>query len=385
MTSSRSLNIAVTVLFVTVLALLTLGLVMLASTDSTRTRPGLGLPVAQKQAVWLLLSLGLFGATACFDYRRYRRFAWEILGAAALMLLAVLLIGRRINGAARWLVYGPVQFQPSEFAKYALVLFLAFWLEKAQRPAKGSPRPRLRHWWWGVFAPLAVAGGVAVLVLREPDRGTALLLLTVAWILLWMGGAPAGWLIAILFAAALVLASLLVAIFKYGMFHEYYQVQRLIHWWLGDDLQGSNHQQHMAMVALGSGGLWGRGLGNSRMKWGFLPEAHTDFILPVIGEELGLLATLAVVLGYFLILVCGVVLANRAPDAFGRLLGCGIVVVIGLQAVINIAVVTNLVPNKGMPLPFISYGGSGLLMALSSLGVLLNISWQGHRQGTETL
>jgi cell division protein FtsW len=169
------------------------------------------------------------------------------------------------------------------------------------------------------------------------------------------------------------------------MFHEHYQVQRLIHWWLGDDLQGSNYQQYMAMLAFGSGGLWGLGLGNSHMKMAYLPEAHTDFIFPIIGEELGLVATLAVVVAFCVLVVCGILLATRSPDLFGRLLACGIIAIIGLQALINIAVVTNTIPNKGMPLPFISYGGSNLVMTLAALGVVLNICWQAQTHALDTL
>ena len=145
-------------------------------------------------------------------------------------------------------------------------------------------------------------------------------------------------------------------------------------------MQGSNYQQYAAMLAFGSGGLWGLGLGNSRMKMAYLPEAHTDFIFPIIGEELGLVATLAVVVAFCVLVVCGILLAIRAPDLFGRLLGCGVIAIIGLQAAINIAVVTNTIPNKGMPLPFISYGGSNLVMILAALGVVLNIAAQVHSQ-----
>jgi cell division protein FtsW len=378
--SPKAMRAAAVVLGVTVLALLTFGFVMLASTSSASAFHGDSFYYAKRQAMWLGLGLVACAGTACVDYRRYRKFAWPLFIAAVVLLVGVLMFGRRINGAARWFVGGPFRVQPSEFAKYVLVLVLAFWLEKMQRPAKGQLRPRIQHWWWGVFAPITITCVPAVIILREPDLGT-----TVALLLMWVAGAPSGWLAAIVGAGGAGIAAGLVAIFKFGMFHEHYQVQRLIHWWLGDDLQGSNYQQYMAMLAFGSGGLWGLGLGNSHMKMAYLPEAHTDFIFPIIGEELGLVATLAVVVAFCVLVVCGILLATRSPDLFGRLLACGIIAIIGLQALINIAVVTNTIPNKGMPLPFISYGGSNLVMTLAALGVVLNICWQAQTHALDTL
>jgi cell division protein FtsW len=194
--------------------------------------------------------------------------------------------------------------------------------------------------------------------------------------MMWVAGSPSGWLGGIVGTGGIGLTAFLVAIFRFNMFQGSYQVQRILHWWREDDLQGSNYQQYMAMLAFGSGGSWGFGLGNSRMKMAYLPEAHTDFIFPIIGEELGLIAALAVVVAFCVIVVCGILLATRSHDLFGMLLGSGIITVIGLQAMINIAVVTNTIPNKGMPLPFISYGGSNLVMILAALGVLLNIFWR---------
>jgi len=273
-----------------------------------------------------------------------------------------------------------VRLQPSEFAKYALVIFLAYWLEKMQRALKGQLRPQIRHWWRGVLAPLTVTGGVGLLILKEPDLGTPVLLFSVTLVMLWLAGAPSGWLAAIIGVGALAVAAALVAIFQFGMFHDFYQVQRLIHWCRWDDLEGSNYQQYVSMLALGSGGTWGLGLGNSRMKLGFLPEAHTDFILPIVGEELGLAATLVVTALFCVLVLCGMLLASKSPDTFGRLLGSGILAVVGFQALINIAVVTNAIPNKGLALPFISYGGSNLVMTLAAVGVLLNIFRRTHAE-----
>ena len=377
--SPKSARVITVVFYVTVLALLTFGFVMLTSASSSYAYRGDPYYFTKRQAMWLGLGLVAYACTVRIDYRLYRKFAWPLFVTAVVLLAGVLVFGKRINGAARWFVCGPIRFQPSEFAKYSLVIFLAFWLEKMQRAPKGQLRPRIEHWWWGVFAPLAATGGLTTFILLEPDLGTTLLLGTVALALMWVAGAPARWLAGIVGAGGTGVASFLVAIFKYGMFQGSYQVQRILHWWRQDDLGGINYQQYMAMLAFGSGGPSGLGLGNSHLKMGFLPEPHTDFIFPIIGEELGLIATLAVVIAFYVLVVCGLLLAARAPDLFGLLLGTGIITVIGVQAIINMAVVTNVVPNKGMPLPFISYGGSNLVMTLAALGVLMNICRQADR------
>jgi cell division protein FtsW len=376
--SAKATKIAASVFFVTVLALLTFGFVMLASTSTPFAYRGDAFYIAKRQALWLGIGLVACVATARVDYHYYRKYAWPLFFGAVLLLIGVLVLGKRVNGAIRWYAVGPWRLQPSEFAKYVLVIVLAFWLEQMQRRPKGQLRPRIQHWWWGVVAPLLISSGLALLVLREPDFGTAVLLFAVTLVMMWIGGVPWPWMAAIVGAGLLCVAAALVAIFNFGMFHEYYQVQRLIHWWRGDDLQGSNYQQYMAMLAFGVGATGGQGLGNSIMKMAYLPEAHTDFILPIIGEELGLVATLAVVVAFGVLVISGLQIASRAPDLFGWLLGCGIMTIIGLQVIINIAVVTNVIPNKGMALPFISYGGSNLVMTLAGIGVIFSIFRRRH-------
>jgi cell division protein FtsW len=377
---------AVTVLFgVTVLALVAFGFVMLTSTSSFTPQRGDAYYFAKRQAVWLGLGLVACAATAFVDYRHYRKWAWPLCLAAAISLIAVLFVGKRINGAVRWLEFGPIRVQPSEFAKYTLVIVLAFWLEQVQHAPKGQPCPRRQHWWWGVWAPLTITGGLAALICLEPDAGTAMLLGAVALLLMWVAGSSSRWLAGLVGSGGAGVTAFLGAILRCDMFQGSFHVQRIIHWWRGDDLHGINHQQFMAMVAFGSGGPWGLGLGNSRQKIAYLPEAHTDFILPIIGEELGLIAVVAVVVAFCVLVVCGIMRVTRAPDLFGLLLGSGILAVVGLQAMINIAVVTNTVPNKGLPLPFISYGGSNLIMTLAAIGVLLNIFRQAQAQDAGTL
>lgn len=365
----------------TVMALLTFGLVMLASTSSVYAayvHGGDAFFFFKRQTLWMVLGVAACAVTARLDYHCYRRCAWVLFIVAVLLLAGVLLLGKPINGATRWFVFGPIRFQPSEFAKYVLVIVLAAWFEKMRRTSRGQLRPRIEHWWWGVLAPLAIMGILAALILKGPDLGTALLLGMVAMALMWLAGSPVRWLAAIMGVAGMGIGAFLVAIFQFGMFHGSYQVRRILDWWHWEDLSGGNYQQHMAKLAFGLGSVEGSGLGNSRMKLGYLPEAHTDFILPIIGEELGLIGSLSVVAGFCVLIVCGMVMVSRAPDVFGVLLGYGIVVLIGLQALINIAVVTSMVPNKGLPLPLISYGGSSLTMTLAGVGVMFNIFRQAH-------
>jgi len=382
--SPRAMRRVAIGLCVAVLGLLTFGIIMLCSTSSFYANERYGSPyvVFWRQAMWLGIGLIACIVAACLDYRLYRKYVWWILGAAAVLLVAVLFFGTIRNGAKRWLVFGPVSFQPSEFAKLALVIFLAFWLEKMHRKARGKLHAQIRHPFWGFALPLGVAGVLAALIFIQPDVGTVVLLLALTTILLWVAGSNPYCLAGLVWLGTIGGVALMTAIIKFGFLAEKYQAKRIVAWWTGDDPMGINWQQLMALLAFGSGGPWGVGLGESCQKMLYLPEAHTDFILPIIGEELGVFGPLAVVIAFAALVVCGMLLTTKAPDLFGMLLGTGIVASIALQAMINIAVVTNSIPNKGMPLPFISYGGSNLLMLLASVGILLSIARQGHAQIT---
>jgi len=371
------------VLCMAVFALLTFGVIMLCSTSSfyAKDRFGDAYFIFKRQVVWLGIGLTAFAITANIDYRKYRQFAWPILGVAAVLLVSVLVFGHVRNGAKRWLVFGSLMsFQPSELAKFALVIFLAFWLEKMHRTLKKTSTPKIEHPLWGIGLPLAITTLLAALIIKEPDLGTVLLMFAVALFLMWIAGANPKWLGLLIGGGALAAIAFCVAIFQFGLFDDHYQVRRIVAWWTGADQQGINFQQAQAMLAFGSGGPWGVGLGDSRQKMFYLPEAHTDFIFPIIGEELGLIGTLAVVVAFCTLVVCGILLVTKSPDLFGLLLGSGIISIIALQAIINMAVVTNSIPNKGMPLPFISYGGSNLMMMLAAVGILLNIFRQSYAQ-----
>ena len=357
-----TVKLAVTVLVFCVAALLALGMVMLYS--SSMAQVGARFPLMQ--LMMCALGLATCAAAVFLDYRLLRKIVWPLLILAVLLLALVLVrpFGIHKNGATRWLGYGKVSlFQPSEFAKLALIAALAWYGERFQR--------QMRCWKRGVVIPGALIAVVLGLIFLEPDVGNALLLAAVGGMLLLVAGTR----LRFLLPPALV-GLLAVGVFIY---HNPTRSERVYSWLhLEETKQNKGLQAYQAMVALGSGGIFGKGLGDSRQKFGFLPEDETDFILPIIGEELGLIATLMVIAAFIAIIICGIKIASNAPDTFGLLLGSGIVFMIGLQAFINIGVVTSALPNKGLPLPFISRGGSSLLMMLTSVGVLISIARHAH-------
>ena len=355
------MKVAVTILVFCVAALLALGMVMLYSSSMAQV----GAHYLAMQLVWCVLGLVACVVTTMVDYRQLKRIWWVPLGIAVLMLALVLNkhIGSRINGARRWFSFGGMHFQPSEFAKIALIIALAWYGEHFQR--------QMPLWKRGILIPGLLIGLTVGLIFKEPDVGNALVLATVSGILLLIAGIRLNY-----FLPPVIAAAIGVGVFIY------YNPMRSdrIHSWLHveETRRDTGLQAYEAMVALGSGGLTGKGLGDGRQKLGFVPEHHTDFILSIIGEELGLIATLLVIAAFVAIVFCGIYIAMSSIDTFGLLLGSGITFLIGLQAFINIGVVTSALPNKGLPLPFISYGGSNLLIMLASVGVLLSIARQAR-------
>ena len=358
------MKVAVTMLVSCVAALLALGMVMLYSSSMAQV----GTHYLVKQLVGCAIGMVLCVMAAALDYRRLKKFAWPLFALAVVLLVLVFLppIGIRRNGAARWLGYGRTSlFQPSEFAKLALILVLAWYCEWFQRQM-----PTLKR---GMVIPGLFIGLVLGLIFKEPDVGNMLLLATVSGVLLLIGGIRLRY-----FLPPVIAGALAVGLFIYNNPMRSERIYSWLH--LEETKQAKGVQAYQAMVALGSGGVTGKGLGDSRQKLGFVPEHHTDFIFSIIGEELGLVATLLVIAGFVVIVFCGTYIAINAADTFGLLLGSGITFLIGLEAFINIGVVTSALPNKGLPLPFISYGGSNLLIALVSVGLLLSIA----RQARET-
>jgi cell division protein FtsW len=375
------MKVAVTILVSCVAALLALGMVMLYSASMAQV----GARYLMMQLVWCALGLAACVLTALVDYRRLKKLWWLPLGLAVVMLVLVLErhFGAKINGARRWFSFGGMHFQPSEFAKIALLIALAWYGEHFQRQM-----PLLKR---GILIPGLLIGLTVGLILVEPDVGNGLLLVAVSGGVLLISGIRLRYflppvLAVVLGAGVLVYRSQLelTAMHQRGQ-RGAMRTERIYSWLhLEETRRDKGLQAYEAMVALGSGGLTGKGLGDGRQKLGFVPEHHTDFIFSIIGEELGLIATLLVVAAFVAIVISGLYISMQACDTFGFLLGAGITLLIGLQAFINIGVVTNTLPNKGLPLPFISYGGSNLLMMLVSVGLLLSIARQARELDAES-
>jgi cell division protein FtsW len=352
-------------LFLAVLGMLVIGIVMLFSTSAfARDSHGDVYFFMKRQAVWLGVGLSVCTVAALVDYHFWQRTWWIWFGLAivALSLCFVPHFGMRINGSRRWVGLGPFTFQPSEIAKVAVVFFLAWWFARCE---KGAGRILQ-----GFVIPFAVVVTVLLLIVMEVDLGTTALIGATMFVIMFVAGTnpvllgllSLGGLAGILFVATHM--SERMARLSAFMDPERFK----------DD---AGLQQMQALIAWGSGGMEGLGLGNGRQKMLYLPYAHTDFIFPMIGEELGLRVSLLVVFLFVVIIVCGMMIALHAKDRAGLLLGCGIVSLLGLQAAVNIGVTTSLLPNKGLPLPFVSYGGSNLAACLFGIGLLLNIYRQG--------
>ena len=352
-------------LFLAVLGMLVIGIVMLFSTSAfARDSHGDVYFFMKRQAVWLGVGLVVCTVAALLDYHFWQRTWWIWFGLAliALALCFVPHLGMRINGSRRWVGFGPVTFQPSEIAKIAAVFFLAGWFA-----AREKESGRLLQ---GFVIPFAIVSTLLLLIVMEVDLGTTALIGATMFVIMFVAGThpvllgllSLGGLGGILFVATHMSE-------RMGRLSAFMDPERF-----KDD---AGLQQMQALIAWGSGGMEGLGLGNGRQKMLYLPYAHTDFIFPMIGEELGLRVSLLVVFLFVVIIVCGMMIALHAKDRFGLLLGCGIVSLLGLQAAVNIGVTTSLLPNKGLPLPFVSYGGSNLAACLFGIGLLLNIYRQG--------
>jgi cell division protein FtsW len=322
----------------------------------------------ERQLMWLALGLVLLWVAAHVDYHRLRPLAWPLGGVAIALMLLVLVphFGVEVNGARRWLRLGPMQMQPAELAKIAAIIFMALWLERH--------RERLGSLEDGVVPFLALLGLVTVLVILERDLGTTLI---VAAILLAQFMVAGGRKRHVLLLALII--GLCVYIFIRMEPYRLHRILAFVDPWA--DPLNTGFQAIQSVVALGSGGIFGVGLGQSIQKYQWLPFAHTDFIFAIVGEETGLIGTAAVLALFGLFAYRGYRVALKAPDAFGSLLACGITTWIAFQAMVNVAAVTVTLPTTGVPLPFISYGGSSLAIALGAVGILLNVSTQSEKVG----
>ena len=359
---------AITLLIVT-LMLVTIGVVMLSSTSSLQARDRYGDSnyLLKRQLVWMLAGGVCCAMAAGLPYPKLRQWCVPALAVSALLLLVVLVphVGIKVGGARRWLGLGPMRVQPSEFAKLTLVVWLAHYLAKEKR--------RIDQWKRGFVVPMVVMGVTCLLVLAEPDFGTTALMGSVALAMMFIAGVRL-WYLAPAVISALIGFAVLVM-------HNPVRMRRMLAF---TDLEkyksGPGYQVWQAMLAFGSGGVSGLGLGNSRQKMFYLPEAHTDFIFPIVGEELGLVGTLGVLLLFATLVACGVIISMRTSDLFGQYLGMGTTLLLALQALINVGVVTAWLPTKGLAFPFLSYGGSNVVMNLVAVGILLSVYRHGMNE-----
>ena len=350
------------VLFITALLLVCSSVVLVYSAsavvaDQLFKQPYLFLT---KQALWTVLGLAVMAVTMRVDYRTYKndRFIWALLGAVGLMLIGVL-FSHPVNNARRWFGVGGLGIQPSELAKIACIFFTALTLERRMH--------RINDWKYALL-PIAVVAGVLVgLIMLQPDFGTSVALLLIIGAMVFAAGLD----YRVLFGTVLAALPAAYIIIMSADYRRRRVLTFLDPW---SDPLGDGFQIIQSMIAVGTGGLFGKGLMAGVQKLFYLPEPYTDFIYAVIGEELGLIGTSTVLLCFVVIAWRGLRIAMRAEDSFGSFVALGLTVMIAVQALINMSVVIGLLPNKGFPLPLISFGGSSLLINLLGMGVLLNIS-----------
>ena len=351
-----------------VLLLVGMGIVMVYSASSALAikKFGSGYFFLQKQAMFSLIGIVVLVVFSYIPFRLYRVLVYPVLAAAIAMLVAVVFSGLGVTagGSARWLQLGPVQFQPSELARLALVIYMAYSMSK-----KGE---QLRDFYVGFLPHFLVLGLFTGLLLVQPDFGSIVIFAALTWIMLFVGGCR----ITHLLSVIVVLAPMAWLF----MTHAEYRVKRLMSFmdpWQYPADEG--YQIVHSLMAFGTGGITGAGIGKGYQKLFYLPEPHTDFIFSVVGEELGLIGVIAVILLYGIMLMRGIRIARHAQDRFGSLLAMGITVTLGLQVCINMGVALGMLPTKGLTLPFLSYGGTSLLINMAAVGIMMNIGARDAR------
>ena len=350
-------------LFIITFSLITIGIVMIYSSSSLFAYEKYGDSAYFLKRHFLYMIIGIISAMIfmSFDYIKLRKLSKPLLLVSILLLMAVFIpgLGRTAGGARRWLSIGFLSFQPSEIAKLSLVLYAADVLSRKQS--------EIKDFIYG-FLPLIIALGLCtLLILAEPDLGTAVALSAMIIIMAFVAGVDIKHLGMIMLPGVLAFIGLICM--------KPYRIRRVIAFWNPwKDPRGSGFQIVQSLIAIGSGGLFGVGLAHSKQKLFYLPEAHTDFIFSIISEELGLIGAFGVIALFVVFIYIGFKIAYSARDLFGQFLAFGLATMIALQAIINIAAVTGSIPTKGLPLPFISYGGTSLVYCIASVGLLLNIA-----------
>lgn len=344
-----------------VFALLAYGLIMVfsASSATAHYQYGDAYYFIKRQFIWALIGIGIMFLVSRIPYKTLYRYALHIMLVTVVLLLAVLLIGIEVKGAKRWLGFGPISFQPSEIAKFAIIIFLSRSLS--------TNKEALKTFKTGFIPYVIIIGIVAGLVFLEPHFSGAMVIGLTGVIIVWAAGAKLSHFVAIATVAIPV-----VILMATGAD---YRADRIATFWDPfKDSTGNGWQIVQSLYAIGSGGFFGLGLGQSRQKFLYLPEPQNDFIFSVICEELGFVGALLVIVLFAILIWKGIKIALNAPDKFSSLVVIGIIGLIAVQAVLNIAVVTSSMPATGMPLPFFSYGGTSLVFILAEMGVVLSIS-----------
>lgn len=360
---------AVMLTFVTS-ALLLLGLAMIFSASFVSSLENQASPFlyVKKQALWAVLGIVAFIAFSRIDYRKLKKWGYVALPIVVLLLMAVLIpgLGVTAGGSSRWLNLGPLSLQPSELAKLALILFIA---DVFSRKDPASVK-QLSH---TILPVVPVLGLLSLLIMAQPDMGTTMLVGTIGFGMLFLSGAPLRYLG--------LMGGLGAAVAIFGALAEPYRRERVLAFmnpW--SDPLNTGYQTIQSMMAMGSGGIFGVGIGASRQKWLYVPNAHTDFIFAILGEEIGLLGTLMVLGMFAFITYLGIRIAQNAPDRFGMYIAAGITIWISVQALVNMGAVTASLPITGVPLPLVSFGGSSLVVTLVGVGILTNIARQSVRK-----
>jgi cell division protein FtsW len=354
------------------LGLAGIGIVMVYSASFPVGTERMGDPFhfLKKQAIAAALGIGLLLLAARMNYRYWQGLAIPLLLGSIVCLFLVFVPGLRqqIGGAFRWLKIGPFSFQPAELAKLALVIYLARWLTRKEG--------RMENFTAGFLPPVIVAGILFLLVFLQPDFGTGVLFVAVVFLMLFVGGTRLRFLGGAFLAALPVLA--------YLAFRAHYRIGRFLAFWdPWKDPGGTGFQIIQSFLAFGAGKIFGVGLGEGKQKLFYLPEIHTDFILSIIGEELGLIGVTLIIILFLALIIRGFQSCLRAPDLFGTYLALGVTTLISIQTLLNMGVVMGLLPTKGSTLPFISYGGTSLMINLMAVGILLNVHSQGGKSRDE--
>ncbi|MDD5347811.1 MAG: putative lipid II flippase FtsW [Candidatus Omnitrophica bacterium] len=354
-------------LCMTTMTLICIGVVMIYSSSSIYAleRYTDSLFFLKRHLSFIAIGFAFTLLAMVYDYKRLRQIARPLLAVSFVLLLLVLVpgIGREVAGARRWFRFKFLSFQPSEFAGLALIIYAADFIARKEAAIKTLRR--------GLIPAVSVLGAMCLLILAQPDLGTTIALGIVVFLMLFVAGIDWRYLVSLVGAAGILLYALIVS--------EPYRLRRIVAFlnpWA--DPRGSGFQIIQSQIALGSGGIFGAGLGHSKQKLFYLPAAHTDFIFSIIGEELGLIGTAGVIILFIVFIRLGVKVIKNAPDRFGYFLSLGLVSLLAFKAIVNIGVSCGVFPTKGLPLPFISYGGSSFVFDMISVGLLLNIARVGE-------